>query len=146
MKHYVKFDTEQFLKDSRGWTEKLEALKRELDSITEITGRSEGVPSGGGISNPVERTAIDRDMIQRRIDTIEEYQTCFKYAWESISEADRLILTGFYYAPGYVYQFVELWCAENASNRQYCYTARREAELRFGAACKRWMELHGYET
>lgn len=146
MKHYVKFDTEQFLKDSRGWNDRIEELNQELSAITEITGHGEGVPSGGGTSNPTERTAIARDAINVRIEEIRTYMKCFEYAWKCISEDDRFILTGFYFAPGYIYQFVELWVSKYASNRQYCYQERREAEKRFGAACQRWMELNGYDV
>lgn len=146
MKHYIKFDTESFLKDSKGWPEKIKALRQDLDSITEISGHGEGMPSGGGVSSPTERTAMERDKIQRQINTLEEYQSCFRYAWECTPEAARRLLTGFYFAPGYIYQFVDLWCAENASNRDYCYKAKREAEDCFGHACRRWMELNGYDT
>ena len=146
MNNYIKFDTEKFLKDSRGWADKMKELEQELESITEISGHTEGAPSGGGVSSPTERTAVERDAIQRQIDTIREYMDCFKYAWDCASEDDKLILKGFYFAPGYIYRFVEYWCEENASNRDYCYKAKRETEQRFGEACRRWMKEHGYDT
>ena len=141
MQKYIKFDTEQFLKDSKHWEDQIESLKRELASVTEIGGVGEGVPSGGGISRPTERTALDREEILQKIRKINEYRDCFKFAWQCVGESDKLILTGFYFAPGYTYQFVNKWCEENASNREYCYKAKREAENRFGSACERWMEL-----
>lgn len=145
MRRYIKFDTEQFLKDSRHWEEQIESLKHELASITEIGGMVEGIPSGGGISRPTERIALDRNAIVQRIDKINEYKECFKFAWQCVGESDKLLLAGFYFTPGYIYHFVKRWCEENASNREYCYKAKREAENRFGAACERWMELHNVD-
>ena len=145
MNRYIKFDSDRFLKDSRHWSKQIEELELEKASITEIGGSGEGIPSGNEVSRPTERVALLRNQIQAKINKIYDFQTCMKYAWESISEEDRILLTGFYFAPGYIYQYVEIWCASNATNRQYCYQAKREALQRFGNACEKWMEMQGYE-
>lgn len=145
MNRYIKFDSDRFLKDSKDWSRQIEELELEKASITEIGGSGEGMPSGNTISNPTQRVALQRDEVQMRINRIYDYQTCFRFAWETIDDEDRLLLTGFYFAPGYIYDFVRKWVEENASNTQYCYRAKREALQRFGQACERWMELQGYE-
>lgn len=142
MKYYIRFDTERFLKDSRHWGELMADLRLELAAITEIGGAGGGIPSGGEVSRPTERTAIDRDKILQQMDTIKKYRECFRYAWDRMTEPDQILLAGFYYSPGYVYQFVDQWCTENASNRDYCYKAKREAEERFGAVCEDWIRMH----
>ena len=143
MKRYIRFDAEQFLKDSRSWSERIEELEQEKASITEVGGGGDGMPSGGGVSDPTAKIAMQRDVVQMKINKIYDYQTCFKYAWGCIGEDDKYILTGFFFAPGYVSQFVREWCRDNGSNAQYCYNARRKALERFGKACETWMELQG---
>lgn len=142
MRKYVKFDSVQFLKDSRHWEEETRMLEQELVAITEIGGAGKGMPSGGGVSKPTERTAMDRDKVERKLAKLHKYKTCFVFAWRCLGEADKQLLVGFYYAPGYVYEFVDQWCQKYASNREYCYQAKREAEKHFGDACEKWMELH----
>lgn len=146
MREYITFDSRRFLNESKRWTEQIKELELEKASITEIGGMSEGMPSGGNISRPTENVAIRRDLIQMKINEIYDRQACFLYAWERLSAADKNILTGFYYTPGFIHNFVEKWCAENASNRQYCYQFRREAEHRFGLLCEKWMEIQGYDV
>lgn len=140
MYNYMRFDAEQFLKDSRHWSEEIDRLKLELEAITEIGGRKE-LPSGGGVSDPTFKTAASREAIQAKIDRIRGYQEQFIYAWNCLSEDDAIVLTGFFFAHGYTYKFVDYWCEKYHSNRQYCYAARREAIERFGQFCERWMDV-----
>lgn len=140
MYNYYRFDAEQFLKDSRHWSEEIKRLELELSAVTEIGGQKE-LPSGSGVSDPTPKTAASKEAIQAKIDRIKGYQEQFKYAWGTLSEDDALVLTGFFFAPGYVYNFVEFWCERNDSNRQYCYAARRKAIEHFGQACERWANV-----
>ena len=146
MRDYIRFDIVKFLKDSRHWDGQIADLLAEMESITEIGGVGTGMPSGGDISRPVERTAVRKDAIRQQIDKIQEYKECFRYVWTHAEEDDLIILKGFYYAPGYIYEFVEWWCDAFASNREYCYRAKREAETRFAEACLDWMVSQGYDV
>lgn len=137
MYNYYRFDAEQFLKDSRTWSEDMDKLKLELSAITEIGGQKE-LPSGGGVSDPTFRTVARREAIQSDIDQIKRHQERFLYAWNCLSDEDAILLTGFFFAPGYTYKFVDYWCKKHGSNRQYCYTARREAIEHFGRYCEEW--------
>lgn len=142
LRQYYDFNTVKFLKASRHWDDQIESLKQDLAAITEIGGTGEGMPTGSGISRPTEKTVLDREKVLQKMAEIDECRECFKWAWGCISREDQEILIGFYYAPGYVYDFVAKWCDQYISNRTYCYRAKREAEERLGKACKRWMELH----
>lgn len=146
MYRYFGLDAQAFLKDSKQWEGELKAKNDELESITEIQGTSTEHISGGGISKPTERTALQREEVRAEIARIEHYKMCFKYAWNCLCAEDVEILTGFYFTKGFISRFVDAWVKEHASNRQYCYNAKREAEKRFGAYCVKWMEKNGYDV
>ena len=147
MNRYFGFETNRFLKDAMHWGEEIERLETQFASITEIGGISAEMPSGGGeISRPTESVALSKYEIKEKIDRIKKYRGCFVYAWKRIEDRDRELLRGFYFESGFIYKFVDEWCKEYASNRDYCYKAKREAEERFGAACIEWMELNGYDV
>lgn len=146
MREFIRFDVVRFLKASRHWDGEIADLKHEIDAITEIGGAGNGLPSGGEVSRPVERTAVARDEILQKIDKIQEYKECFRYAWDRMDEDDLILLKGFYYAPGYIYEFIEWWVDAYASNRQYCYRAKREAESCFALLCVEWMGANGYDV
>ena len=147
MNRYFGFEANRFLKDAKHWDEEEQQLKTKLESITEVGGVSAAMPSGGGeISNPTEKVSLSEIEIEEKINRITKYKECFIYAWSCIGSKDRELLLGFYFASGFIYKFVDEWITENASNRDYCYKAKREAERRFGEACIKWMELNGYDV
>lgn len=146
MNRYIKFDVEQFLRDSTGWKKQLEGLNAELESITEIGGSGGGVPSGGNISNPTQNTVLRRQDIEAKITRITDYQEAFEYAWDRISEYDKDMITGFFFASGPIYDFVNVWCQEKASNAQYCYRDRNAALNHFRTRIERWMRNKGYDV
>lgn len=144
MNRYIRFDADRFIRDSRLWGEELSRLKEELDSITEIGGSGGQIPTSNEISRPVERTAIEREDILSRMQQIDEYQKAFKYAWEHVGEYDREMLEGFFFKP--IVKFIEEWCVEHTSNRQYCYRDRRIALEHFREVIEYWIREHGYDV
>lgn len=146
MNRYITFNVEQFMRDSSDWKSKLEGLYAELESITEIRGASGETHSCGSISNPTQNTALRRQEIEEKIQRIEDYQAAFEFAWDRISEYDREMITGFFFAPGPIYEFVRIWCQDKASNERYCYRDRNAALNHFRVQIEKWMRKHGYDV
>ena len=146
MNRYIKFDVEQFMRDSIEWDDKLKKLNDELESIPEIRGASGEIHSCGSISNPTQNTALSRQEVEEKIQRIVNYQAAFQYAWDRVSDYDREMITGFFFAPGPIYEFVRLWVKANASNERYCYRDRNAALNHFRTQIERWMRAHGYDV
>lgn len=133
MEKYFRFDVRQFLKDSKGWDKKLYDLALKLESITELSGPSgNGLPSGGDVSQPTERIALQREDVMKEIRRVENYRNYFNFAWSQLEEEEQDVLTIFYGCDQWdKRELIARWCERHASNRQYCYDRRKDAEKHF---------------
>lgn len=146
MINYIQFDIERFLRDSRTWEGELKELKKELDSITEISGASDNLGHSTDISKPVERIAIDRDRVMSRMGQLKHYIDALDAGMKGLTEHDRELIIGFFFGDRSMFAFVDAWCREHNSNRQYCYRDRRIALDHLRIRIQNYMRIHGYDV
>ena len=142
----MEFNIERFLRESRTWSEELKGLQDELDSITEIGGASDNPGHTTDISRPVERTAIDRDRVMSRMGQLKHYIDALNAGMNGLSEYDRELIMGFFFGDRNMFAFVDAWCREHNSNRQYCYRDRRIALDHLRIRIQNYMRIHGYDV
>ena len=144
MQEYIRFDAEKFLRNSKHWDEDISRLKDELDALAEIGELKSSEVTSSQISKPVERAVLERDGLLSQIRKIEKHKAAFDYAWNKLTDDERYMLNGFFFDDNPIWQFVDDWVEKNASNRQYCYQARREALDHFRIVIEAWYISHDY--
>lgn len=100
MTRYMEFNAKKFLKESRGWKEEKKRLREELDELASLKGAGDSPARTFRHGDSTGTAVVERSRIQSQIDRISLYEEAFKYAWESISEASRDVLTAFFFAGG----------------------------------------------
>ena len=128
MYRFLKFDAVDFLQQARSFDKRIKKLSEELDAISEISGQSDNVGRGSGISDPTARTAAEREKIKREISRIEGYKTAKEYAFSHMPEQYTDVLNAFFFTDGHIHNKAQAIAEKYGVNYpKGVYRLRREA-------------------
>lgn len=127
MNRYIEFNAVKFLKESRGWEAEKKRLQAEMDELAHLKGAGDSPARSSGPGDSTGAAVIERDRIQSQIDRINLYQEALSYAWNSLSEAFRDVLTAFFFTGGYMSRNVRDYGSKYGMCIKLVYSQRRKA-------------------
>lgn len=133
MNKYMRFDVEQFLKDSVKWPAQIAKKLMEQDAIPELKAQEPSAGHSNGPGDPTSAVAAEHEKIQKEIDQILIYQNMLANSLTLLSEEHREIIEVFFFKPGYKSHLVEEYGRKYGLCTKMVYATRREAleELRW---------------
>lgn len=128
MHRFLKFDAIDFLQLSKSFDSWIEKLTEELNAISELTGQSDNIGRGSGISDPTARTAAEREKIKCEISRIERYKAAKEYAFNHMPEQYIDVLNTFFFTNGHIHNKAQAIAEKYGVNYpKGVYRLRREA-------------------
>lgn len=125
MMEWRPFDIKSFLKASRHWKEDRRKLEQELKDLLYLPSiNNESGVRSGNIAEPAAQIAMRRLKISEEIDKISRNEEMLDTALKSLTEDERVLVSGFYYPKTYIGVFVQEYGREHGLCKDYVYAER----------------------